>query len=279
MLTDCHPDGKYGECCFFKTFFIDQQAYITPSSSLLMLFDRRQDANGRIYYVNHIQRTTQWQRPTLSQANNNTANNVIINQRQSEMENFGRRVHISLDSNDEQLTDETDTLATTPKDESASGSDPNAATTSNKTMPARLQQVPSNVDDQASSSSNQTEPPTEPQAAAAAAATAAITNSRPPPDTDLPPNWSMQIAPNGRTFYIDHNKKTTTWNHPVTNKPSPVPPKGSAPNRIHSSSISSNTNSTSNTLTCIIHLFIFSSVEQTKVRNLIRLFQISCSCR
>ena len=193
------------------------------------------------------------------------------------MENFGRRVHISLDSNDEQLTDETDTLATTPKDESASGSDPNAATTSNKTMPARLQQVPSNVDDQASSSSNQTEPPTEPQAAAAAAATAAITNSRPPPDTDLPPNWSMQIAPNGRTFYIDHNKKTTTWNHPVTNKPSPVPPKGSAPNRIHSSSISSNTNSTSNTLTCI-HLFIFSSVEQTKVRNLIRLFQISCSC-
>ena len=165
------------------------------------------------------------------------------------MENFGRRVHISLDSNDEQLTDETDTLAAASRDESTSSGDPNAASTSNKTV--GLQQVASslNVDDQASSSSNQTDPPTEPQAAAAAAAAAssATPNSRPQPDTDLPPNWSMQIAPNGRTFYIDHNTKSTTWNHPVTGRPSLIPPKGSAPNQIHSSSIAS-TNSKSNTL-------------------------------
>ena len=174
------------------------------------------------------------------------------------MENFGRRVHISLDSNDEQLTDETDTLAAMQNDESTAGGDPNTATSSNKSTPASLQQVSSssNAGDQASSSSNQTELPTEQQAAAAAAATAATTNSRPQPDTDLPPNWSMQIAPNGRTFYIDHNTKTTTWNHPVTNKPSPIPPKGSAPNRIRSSSISSNTNSmSSNALTCRFNEF------------------------
>lgn len=27
-------------------------------------WEERQDANGRTYYVNHIARTTQWERPT-----------------------------------------------------------------------------------------------------------------------------------------------------------------------------------------------------------------------
>ena len=29
-------------------------------------WEERQDANGRTYYVNHIERTTQWQRPELT---------------------------------------------------------------------------------------------------------------------------------------------------------------------------------------------------------------------
>lgn len=28
-------------------------------------WEERQDANGRTYYVNHVARTTQWERPTL----------------------------------------------------------------------------------------------------------------------------------------------------------------------------------------------------------------------
>lgn len=27
----------------------------------------------------------------------------------------------------------------------------------------------------------------------------------------LPVGWSMQVAPNGRIFFIDHNTKTTAW--------------------------------------------------------------------
>lgn len=27
----------------------------------------------------------------------------------------------------------------------------------------------------------------------------------------LPVGWSMQVAPNGRVFYIDHNTKSTAW--------------------------------------------------------------------
>lgn len=32
----------------------------------------------------------------------------------------------------------------------------------------------------------------------------------------LPTGWSMQRAPNGRIFFIDHNAKTTTWIDPRT---------------------------------------------------------------
>ena len=31
---------------------------------------------------------------------------------------------------------------------------------------------------------------------------------------DLPPGWERRSAPNGRTYYVDHNTQTTTWHHP-----------------------------------------------------------------
>lgn len=32
-----------------------------------------------------------------------------------------------------------------------------------------------------------------------------------PSPEGLPAGWSLQVAPNGRLFFIDHNTKTTTW--------------------------------------------------------------------
>ena len=50
---------------------------------------------------------------------------------------------------------------------------------------------------------------------------------RPPQPTingdGLPQGWSMQLAPNGRVFFIDHNERTTTWVDPRTGIPSPMP--------------------------------------------------------
>ena len=31
--------------------------------------------------------------------------------------------------------------------------------------------------------------------------------------------WETKISPNGRTFYIDHNTRTTTWERPETLPP------------------------------------------------------------
>ena len=30
----------------------------------------------------------------------------------------------------------------------------------------------------------------------------------------LPSGWEQMATPDGRVFYIDHNTRTTTWNHP-----------------------------------------------------------------
>ncbi|KAH8380380.1 hypothetical protein KR009_010322 [Drosophila setifemur] len=39
----------------------------------------------------------------------------------------------------------------------------------------------------------------------------------------LPPRWSMQVAPNGRTFFIDHASRRTTWIDPRSGRASPMP--------------------------------------------------------
>lgn len=39
----------------------------------------------------------------------------------------------------------------------------------------------------------------------------------------LPDGWDMQVAPNGRTFFIDHRTKTTTWTDPRPGAATRVP--------------------------------------------------------
>lgn len=42
-------------------------------------------------------------------------------------------------------------------------------------------------------------------------------------ETGLPNGWSMQVAPNGRMFFIDHNERKTSWIDPRTGRASPMP--------------------------------------------------------
>jgi len=41
----------------------------------------------------------------------------------------------------------------------------------------------------------------------------------------------MQVAPNGRVFFIDHNERATTWVDPRTGRASPMPNQTHPPNR------------------------------------------------
>ncbi|CAB3408664.1 unnamed protein product [Caenorhabditis bovis] len=42
----------------------------------------------------------------------------------------------------------------------------------------------------------------------------------------LPDGWDMQVAPNGRMFFIDHRTKTTTWTDPRTGVAARMPVRG-----------------------------------------------------
>ena len=49
----------------------------------------------------------------------------------------------------------------------------------------------------------------------------------------LPTGWTLQVAPNGRVFFINHSDKKTTWVDPRTGRPSPLPSHNNVPNRRH----------------------------------------------
>ena len=45
----------------------------------------------------------------------------------------------------------------------------------------------------------------------------------PPPYPTLPAGWQELRTDEGRTYYIDHNTKTTHWNLPINSNPPPPP--------------------------------------------------------
>lgn len=144
-------------------------------------WEERQDANGRTYYVNHVHRFTQWERPTVT----NVAPSGGVSHEQRNLDTaateFQRRFHISVDD------------------------------TESRQRTSVISQNDDNVDSPAGSrrSSEQIERPRSPLTA--------INGD------GLPPGWSMQLAPNGRVFFIDHNERATTWVDPRTGIPSPMP--------------------------------------------------------
>ena len=45
-----------------------------------------------------------------------------------------------------------------------------------------------------------------------------------PVDEGLPPGWEVRYDPRGRTYYVDHNTRSTTWNRPSANPPPAISP-------------------------------------------------------
>nr|CAH7759348.1 unnamed protein product [Callosobruchus chinensis] len=160
-------------------------------------WEERQDANGRTYYVNHMARTTQWERPTLSNA---ISEPRATTEREEQREVFGRRYHISAEddlngsadssTNVSQSDDQTDSPSGTSsrRDSLTSANGGTATSVSQVQQQESLERL----------------------------------------DEGLPAGWSVQRAPNGRLFFIDHNERTTSWVDPRTGRPSPMPNQGGA---------------------------------------------------
>ncbi|CAI4221682.1 unnamed protein product [Auanema sp. JU1783] len=133
---------------------------LQASSSMPEGWEEREDANGRTFYVNHVLRTTQWERPGTSA--DREEESVLETRRRRD--NYEHRSQVTDGSPD---------------------------------VMRQVQEIDNgmraNFDGQSSTGGELS-----------------------PHEIPLPTGWDMQIAPNGRTFFIDHRTKTTTWIDPRT---------------------------------------------------------------
>ncbi|CAH0550322.1 unnamed protein product [Brassicogethes aeneus] len=197
-----------------QAVFVSGNSATESQTPLPQGWEERQDANGRTYYVNHIARTTQWDRPTVS----NTSDSSVTVEREEQREVFERRYHISAEeetngrgdsNNTSQSDDQTDSLSN-----NSSRRDSTISNVSNNTNNASQANLDA-LSDGLPQGSNSRPPPRE-----------TATNDRVPFAFS---GWTVQVAPNGRLFFIDHNEKTTSWVDPRTGRASPMPNAAPAP--------------------------------------------------
>ncbi|XP_026287672.1 E3 ubiquitin-protein ligase Nedd-4 isoform X1 [Frankliniella occidentalis] len=170
-------------------------------------WEERLDGNGRTYYVNHVARTTQWERPTVSEINAGSDQVEIA------AVEFQRRFHISADEDDPSkrnsasLSQGSDSVDSPSSSRRESSSAPTSNTDGDSTSNTALN---SSANSTINSNNDSSDVSTQTQGGNLSSA-------------GLPPGWSMQIAPNGRMFFIDHNERSTSWVDPRTGRASPMP--------------------------------------------------------
>ncbi|KAM6409757.1 E3 ubiquitin-protein ligase NEDD4 [Rhynochetos jubatus] len=184
-------------------------------------WEERQDILGRTYYVNHEFRRTQWKRPT---AQDNVAAADIGNVQLEAQHAFTHRRQISEDTENLDNRDSPESWEIITEDE--------ATMYSNQNLQIPLSQ--SNCDIQTHLAEELNTRLTA-SGSSAASQSAAYTNhssrrgslhtyrveeqpAHPvllPTSSGLPPGWEERQDEKGRSYYIDHNSRTTTWIKPV----------------------------------------------------------------
>ncbi|PSN55921.1 E3 ubiquitin-protein ligase Nedd-4 [Blattella germanica] len=181
-------------------------------SSLPHGWEERQDANGRTYYVNHIARSTQWERPT-----------VKTKEKISKIPLMHDNAYLHhYDSS--QLPDVVTCFALFLNVIMFL-----CGMYFILCMPQYADQENSSFDSEEDDEDDddilggEIEEPSPPESRALSAY--GVTSE------GLPQGWTMQVAPNGRVFFIDHNERATTWVDPRTGRASPMPNQNHPPNR------------------------------------------------
>ncbi|KAG6006583.1 NEDD4 E3 ubiquitin-protein ligase [Claviceps maximensis] len=151
-------------------------------------WERREDNLGRTYYVDHNTRTTSWNRPTVGGATE--ARNDREAATQVERQRHQNR--------------------TLPEDRTGANS-PTSFQQQQSGQP-QLSSSPT----AASTSTTLTTPANNASASASASANATVmhTGATSPGTGELPPGWEQRWTPEGRSYFVDHNTRTTTWVDP-----------------------------------------------------------------
>ncbi|XP_074090713.1 E3 ubiquitin-protein ligase NEDD4 isoform X1 [Macrotis lagotis] len=190
------------------------------SSPLPPGWEERKDVLGRTYYVNHECKRTQWRRPTPQDTTD--AENYNIHQQRQHAFTTRRQISEELDNSENRDTTESWEIVT--EDE--------GTIYSNQNLQSLLPQ--NNLDIETCSVS---ELNASPSTSGNSAAGQQIFNynhfnrtgnlqtytfeEQPtlpvflPTSSGLPPGWEEKQDDKGRSYYIDHNSKTTTWMKPL----------------------------------------------------------------
>ncbi|XP_055636024.1 E3 ubiquitin-protein ligase Nedd-4-like isoform X2 [Toxorhynchites rutilus septentrionalis] len=235
--TDVWPIDEHSTAANLRAAQIPPSA---PVDALPPGWEERQDAIGRTYYVNHVARTTQWERPTATSAQQGVSEMAAA---------FQRRFHISNDPED---AGSANGNGTTDPNQSNSSSNAAAGSLTSSGPSTQQPQIPnmeglppgwtsqlaangrlffidhinkktSWVDPRTGVASAIPVPGVNNNSAAGGASGAAVgsPNARRQDDElgPLPEGWEERVHSDGRTFFIDHNTRTTQWDDPRLSNP------------------------------------------------------------
>ncbi|XP_026152944.1 E3 ubiquitin-protein ligase NEDD4-like isoform X2 [Mastacembelus armatus] len=207
-------------------------------------WEEKVDNLGRTYYVNHNNRTTQWKRPSNMDVISETENDNQQRQIHQEAHRvFRSRRHISEDLENEHLE---------PRDmdnswELITEEDPNDSLAQSLPGPSSMlapQHPPTPVTQEFAEDLNlrfSLTPDTNGEVPGPSSALSQLSNrlrsssmtdgvsdqAQAPPLTSpsataytlttpgLPPGWEERKDAKGRTYYVNHNNRTTTWTRPI----------------------------------------------------------------
>ncbi|EDL84129.1 neural precursor cell expressed, developmentally down-regulated gene 4A, isoform CRA_d [Rattus norvegicus] len=183
-------------------------------------WEERQDVLGRTYYVNHESRTTQWKRPSPEDDLTDDENGDIQLQAQRA---FTTRRQISEDvdgpdnhespENWEIVREDENTMYSGQAVQSPPSGHPDVQVRLAEELDTRLTMYGNPATSQPVTSSN--------HSSRGGSSQTCIFEEQPtlpvllPTSSGLPPGWEEKQDDRGRSYYVDHNSKTTTWSKPT----------------------------------------------------------------
>ncbi|XP_072201707.1 E3 ubiquitin-protein ligase NEDD4 isoform X3 [Excalfactoria chinensis] len=184
-------------------------------------WEERQDILGRTYYVNHEFRRTQWKRPT---AQDNVAVADIGNMQLEAQHAFTHRRQISEDTENLDSRDSPESWEIITEDEATlySNENPQIPLPQNSCdiQTHLAEELNTRLTTSGSSATGQSAAYTSHSSRRGSLQTYRVEEqpAHPvllPTSSGLPPGWEERQDEKGRSYYIDHNSRTTTWIKPV----------------------------------------------------------------
>uniref|UniRef100_G3US28 HECT-type E3 ubiquitin transferase n=1 Tax=Meleagris gallopavo TaxID=9103 RepID=G3US28_MELGA len=234
--SDQRDESEHGWDVVDSSDSASQRQEELPPPPLPPGWEEKVDNLGRTYYVNHNNRTTQWHRPSLIDVGSDSDNNIRQINHEAAHRRFRSRRHISEDLEPEPMeTGDIPELWEAISEEAGATGDslslllpPPPASPVSRSSPQelseelsrRLQIAPDSNGEQLSSliqrdsssrlrSCSVTD--TVAEQSQLSLPSVAYVHTTP----GLPSGWEERKDAKGRTYYVNHNNRTTTWTRPI----------------------------------------------------------------